>query len=80
MTCIRCGQTVRIGSTEICPRNPSRHDPHEGVHEGLPHDFVPGAFDGLCNFIDPDFGLRCGYGRWEYEQDITGAPIHPAVA
>ena len=71
MRCIRCEQTVRIGSTETCPRNPAG-----GEHEGPSHDFVAGAFDGLCNHIDPDFGFRCGYGGSEWEQDITGAPIH----
>lgn len=71
MKCIRCEQTVRIGATEQCPRNCA------GLpHEGLAHEFVPGAFDGMCNYIDPDFGLRCGYGESEWEQDIDGAPVH----
>jgi hypothetical protein len=77
--CIRCEQRVRIGSTEQCPRNPARPDPHEGVHEVYPHHFVAGAFDGLCNFTDTDFGFRCGYGLHEYEEGITGAPVHELV-
>lgn len=74
MKCIRCEETVRMGSLERCPRDPSG-----GEHEGHPHPFVNGALDGRCNHVDDD-GLRCGFREWDWEDGIVGASLHMADA
>lgn len=69
VTCLRCEQPFSRFDQSPCPRCPSGNR-----HEALPHEFVPGSFDGGCS-AETLNGFRCGYRRRD-ECPTGTAPVH----